>query len=251
MLQKFKQLVNKQPTKVEPIINTEIINTEIIIAKLDRETIANHYLKGEGIEIGALHNPLKINNGTVKYVDRMSNDDLLEQYPELKTATLINVDIIDNGEELKTIQSKSLDFVIANHFLEHCQNPIGTVINMLRVLKKDGILFMALPDKRFTFDVDRPITTLEHIIKDYEEGAEWSKYDHFKEFFKFTHKIEDQKILEDEVNYYMNIDYSIHYHVWTHIEMLELFLYIKKLVNFNIELSLQNGQEVIFILRAI
>lgn len=48
--------------------------------------------------------------------------------------------------------------MIANHFLEHCEDPVRTLQNLLRVLRRKGILFMAIPDKRSTFDYTRPCT---------------------------------------------------------------------------------------------
>src|SRR5437868_3016790 len=62
---------------------------------LDRQIVANAYLWGEGIEVGALSNPLPPPPGArVKYVDRMSVDDLRRQYPELASYDLVPVDII-------------------------------------------------------------------------------------------------------------------------------------------------------------
>ncbi len=72
---------------------------------LDREAIAAHYLRGEGIEIGALHNPLRLPRAAhVRYVDRMSREDLRKHYPELSRRDLVPVDIIDDGERLSTLQ---------------------------------------------------------------------------------------------------------------------------------------------------
>ena len=116
--------------------------------KLDRSVIAETYLSGIGIEIGALHNPLKLPiRASAKYVDRLSVPDLRQQYPELASEELVEVDILADGERLETIEDSSQDFVVANHFVEHCQNPVGAVLNMLRVLKPAGILYLALPDK--------------------------------------------------------------------------------------------------------
>jgi hypothetical protein len=71
-----------------------------------RETIARVYLRGNGIEIGALHHPLKVSRwARVKYVDRLSVPDLREQYPELDSEDLVNVDILDDGESLRTSTS--------------------------------------------------------------------------------------------------------------------------------------------------
>ena len=37
---------------------------------------------------------------------------------------------MDDGERLATIADATQDFVIANHFLEHCQDPLGALGNM-------------------------------------------------------------------------------------------------------------------------
>lgn len=111
-----------------------------------RTSLAKQYLSGFGIEIGALHQPLLVpSRARVKYVDRLPIGELRLQYPELKEYPFRNVDIIDNGETLEKIESDSLDFVIANHFLEHCENPIKAIQSFLRVLKKGGTLYLAVP----------------------------------------------------------------------------------------------------------
>src|SRR6059036_2532729 len=90
---------------------------------LRRKTIASTYLRGDGLEIGALHNPLKVPPAArVKYVDRMCVADLRREYPELSGKHLVDVDILDDGETLASIGDGTQDFVIANHFIEHCEN---------------------------------------------------------------------------------------------------------------------------------
>ncbi len=223
-------------------------------ATLNRELISNTYIRGVGIEIGALHNPLRVPKvAEVKYVDRMLEADLRRQYPELGEFDLVNVDIVDDGEDLRTIGNYTQDFVIANHFLEHCQNPIKAIENMLRVLKPDGILYLAVPDKRYTFDCDRPLTSIEHILKDYKEGPNWSKRLHFDEWVCYVDKITDEDEIQARVNYLMDMDYSIHYHALTQIEMLDLITTLKKNLNFGFEVqcALANGIEDIFVLRRI
>lgn len=219
--------------------------------KLNREHLSRLYLKGQGIEIGALHNPLYVSKETkVKYVDRYSVTDLKQHYPELSQHQLVDVDIIDNGEQLGTIANNSQDFVIANHFVEHCQNPISTLKNMYRVLKKGGILFIALPDKRYTFDIDRPVTPFNHLLKDYQEGSEHSKRQHFEEWVNLVNKVKDPIEAQKNVEKIIKIDYSIHFHVWTQAEMLEMFINLKKQFNLNldIETCLKNEHEFILIL---
>jgi predicted SAM-dependent methyltransferase len=225
-----------------------------LYASLDRELVANEYLRGAGIEIGALHHPLRVpRSATVTYVDRMTEADLRKQYPELRDEKLVPVEIVDDGEHLATIPDSSQDFVIANHFLEHCQNPVGALRNMLRVLKQGAVLYLAVPDKRYTFDIDRPLTSIEHVLRDDAEGADGSKRQHFVEWVRLVNKVEDPAEAEKRIAHLMSIDYSIHYHVWTQSELLELLLALKNKLRFEfeIELFLKRGCEVIAVLSKI
>jgi GT2 family glycosyltransferase/SAM-dependent methyltransferase len=214
-----------------------------------RHAVAGFYLEGSGIEVGALHSPIRVDPSVnVRYVDRMTVAELRRQYPELEPYPLIEPDIIDNGEHLETIEAGSQDFVIASHFLEHCQDPIGTVKAMLRVVRPGGVLYLAVPDKRYTFDRNRPVTTLEHLIRDHEEGPAWSKVAHFEEWATMA---EDVNIRGRSAQELIDFDYSIHFHVWTQAEVLELFSAMRTRFGmpFDVETIVKNGIEVIVILR--
>ncbi|MFO5493152.1 MAG: methyltransferase domain-containing protein [Cuspidothrix sp.] len=242
MIQKFSPIVTKQ-------LSTD---TECSPEQALRRQIALHYLSGDGIEVGALHSPLNIpGNATVRYVDRMPVAELRKQYPELAKCELVEVDIIDDGENLNSISDSSVDFVIANHMIEHCQNPIGTIQQHLRVLKSGGILYMAIPDMRYTFDRDRPVTSLEHLISDYTEGPEWSKRSHFEEWTRLVNKVPENEFV-DSVQHLISINYSIHFHVWTQMEFCELLIYCQSQLSFPMEIELlqkNNNFEFIVILR--
>lgn len=220
-------------------------------AQLSRELIAETYLRGEGIEIGALHNPLKVPpSASIKYVDRLAVAQLREQYPELKDQNLVEVDILDDGERLSTVADSSQDFVIANHFIEHCQDPIGAVLAMLRVLKPGGILYLAIPDKRCCFDADRPVTPIDHLIRDHLEGPEWSRRQHFEEWVRLVNKVSDENEAQKQIAELAEKNYSIHFHAWTPFEMMEFFVALRKMTPFEIDLCFHHdGVEVIFILR--
>ena len=113
--QSLKQLVKKEEPFV-PMQPTAAITPENAL----RRQIAWRYLSGNGIEVGALHSPLEVpSNATVRYVDRMPVDEVRKQYPELAEYHLVEVDIIDDGEILSSIADSSVDFVIANHMIEH------------------------------------------------------------------------------------------------------------------------------------
>jgi SAM-dependent methyltransferase len=218
---------------------------------LTRRVIARLYLRGHGIEIGALSHPLKVpRSAKVKYVDRMSVPELRKAYPELDSVSVVEVDVVDDGERLACFEDATLDFVIANHFLEHCENPIGAVRNMLRVLKNEGVLYLAIPDKRLTFDIDRPVTSLEHLIEDDRNGPAWSRRQHYEEYTRLVDKVQGDEA-ERHTARLMDRRYSIHFHVWTETEMLEFVLALKRMLEFDfaIELVLRHANEVIFVLR--
>jgi len=217
-----------------------------------REFAARRYLRGDGIEVGGLNAPLPVYEGAkVKYVDRMPTDALRKAYPELQDQALVDVDIVDDGEKLGTIGDGSQDFVIANHMLEHTQDPIRTVENFLRVLKPNGILFMAIPDKRFTFDRNRAITPYEHIKRDYLEGPSWSERAHFEDWVMQSPQTPAGQEARQRAAALMEKGTSIHFHVWTLAEMAEMFLRIRSELGFpfEIESMILNGNEVVTILR--
>jgi SAM-dependent methyltransferase len=215
-----------------------------------RRAIAAAFLHGDGIEIGALHQPLIVpRTARVKYVDRMKVAELRQHYPELVNAPLVEPEIVDDGETLATIADATQDFVIANHFIEHCENPLLTLRNLLRVLKPGGILFMAVPDKRFTFDVDRPCTTLDHVLRDFSDGPEWSKRQHYEEWTRLVNKRTDTSQVNAETQHLIDMKYSIHFHVWGAPELLELVQALRRIVQFELELFLRNGIESLIIVR--
>lgn len=206
---------------------------------ITKESIASHYIIcGYGIEIGALHKPLLIPNTNIKYVDRMSKEDLMKHYDVIP----VDVDIVDNGETLSKIENDSQDFIIANHFLEHCENTIGTIKNFLRVLKIDGIIFLSIPDQRYSVDKTFPITSLKHIIDDYIKGPEISKEMHVNQWINVYNNIKEEL---------MNESGSIHYHTWLLDNILYMFLYIKKTLPFEILFSMLLDTEMVFVFKKI
>jgi SAM-dependent methyltransferase len=215
-----------------------------------RRTVAEAFLEGAGIEIGALHQPLQVpRRARVRYVDRMPSADLRQHYKELAGERLVEPDIINDGELLVTIPDASQDFVVANHFLEHCENPIMAMQNFFRVLKPGAVLYLAVPDKRFTFDVNRPSTTIDHLLRDFTEGPAWSKTQHFEEWSRLVNHQTDPADIADEARRLMEMRYSIHFHVWNAADLLELVAGLQRFASFEPELFLRNGIETILILR--
>jgi SAM-dependent methyltransferase len=219
-----------------------------------RFELAAHYLFGEGLEIGALHLPLAVPDDVkVRYVDRLPVAQLRHDYPELAEWNLVEADIIDDGEVLSTVADCSQDFIIANHFLEHCEDPIAAIQNHLGKLREGGILFYAVPDKRYTFDWPRPVTPLEHIIADHEGGPQRSRSDHYEEWARFV-EIRSEETTEQMIARARQLErdaYSIHMHVWTQAEFLRLILAARELSDraFDVEAAARQDIEFMVVLR--
>lgn len=73
------------------------------------------------------------------------------------------------------------DFVLSSHALEHVANPLAALAEWKRVLKPGGTLALVLPDRAGTFDHRRPVTTLEHLVTDFENGTDESDQTHVDE----------------------------------------------------------------------
>jgi SAM-dependent methyltransferase len=224
-----------------------------------RGQLAAGHLDGEGLEIGALHSPTPVpDHARSRFVDRKPASELRQEYSELTNLDLVEVDVVDDGEALATIADGSQAFIIANHFLEHCEDPIGTIGTHLRKLQPGGVLFYTVPDKRYTFDHRRPVTPLEHMIADHEEGPARSRREHYEEWALLTPDVpEGQDLteferwaaghagkLEDEAA-------SIHMHVWTQAEFLQLILHCRTRFDdaFDIEAAVRLGPEFVVVLR--
>ena len=82
---------------------------------------------------------------------------------------------------LNRIPDAKYDFVLSCHSIEHTANPIKALTEWKRVIKDDGYLVLIVPHKDQTFDHNRPVTTLEHLIKDYENNTREDDSTHFEE----------------------------------------------------------------------
>lgn len=218
-----------------------------------RLTVADRYLRGEGLEIGALQDPLKVGKGVkVRYVDMAPTEELRRMYRDKAARHLVEVDVVDDGERLARVADASQDFVIANHFLEHCEDPIGTLRNLLRVVRPGGVVYLSLPDKRFMFDRDRPATTLEHLLRDHEQGPEWSRHQHYDEVVRVAIGVTGETAVLEKVQELEGTRFRIHFHCWTQLEFMELLVALQRRPGypaFDVEHFARNENELVTVLR--
>jgi predicted SAM-dependent methyltransferase len=218
-----------------------------------REDLARRYLRGDGIEIGPLTWPMRMPPGArVRYVDHAGRDDLIRLYggtfddQGAYASAIPETDVIDDAATLATFADVSVDFVVANHVLEHIEDPVAALGNLLRVLRPGGVLFLALPDARHTFDARRDRTTVEHVLRDHREGPEVSRHDHYEEWARIIEGRADEQVA-GRVAEYAAEGARNHFHVWE----LDTFLELVRALDLpcSLELGQTNHHEFIVVLR--
>lgn len=259
-----------QQNEKESVSSRVAINSENPL--LVRNLISETFIRGKGIEIGAFTSPLPASpEVSVIYIDKYTLDQIKQNIISVGMSlndfgidenAIVKSDLLDNGEELSKVGDNTQDFVIANHVLEHFEDPIKGFKNILRVTKHFGFIYLALPDMRRCFDRNRKPTSLEHIFRDYDEGPEWSRDLAYQEFGEiFVAEGMDKGLISKEfrekrsecVSQYSQqlkkIHFDIHFHAWTADSMLQMFCEIKARYHFSFEikLMLQNQDEVIFV----
>lgn len=198
------------------------------MALLRKHNLIKH-IKGKGIEIGALNNPLNVDHekAWVTYLDMLDKEGLAKQNPEIPASEIKAPDIVADAENLEILGDASEDFIIASHLLEHLPNPIKTLKEFYRILKTGGILYMNIPDKRYTFDKERPVTSLSHLLQDYKnEATPETSTPHYQEWLTMV-ELKKKDPVVTTLEELTGEQYRIHFHVWLPDSMPELLNYLK------------------------
>lgn len=88
---------------------------------------------------------------------------------------------IAEATALVYLPSGAYDFLLSSHMLEHSANPILALSEWKRLLTEDGALVLLLPNKSHTFDHRRPVTTMAHLIADFNAGMTEDDLTHLPE----------------------------------------------------------------------
>ena len=192
-----------------------------------RDLTAARFLTGDGIEIGALNQPQRVpSEARVRYVDRFTNAELAAYFPQLDASEFVPVAVIDDGETLVTFADKSVDFVIANNFLEHCQDTLGTLKCLIRVLRDDAILFVTVPSRRANIDHSRAPTSMAEFVADHEVGPHTSRHQSYVDWVAAVLRTPTEEV-EMQATALETQGYSIHFHVFTEFEVMALLALLK------------------------
>jgi SAM-dependent methyltransferase len=221
-----------------------------------RNDFADRYLAGEGYEIGAQKSPIickKIKK--VRYIDYLTREESARKY-NLPVQECVEVDIIADASDLEDIPSRSASFLIANHVLEHCPDPITTLAGWLRIIQPGGILFLTLPNYRANeFDFEKKPTSLSHMERDAVSARMGNDIvsEHIREHVTIIDGIDpaDTDAFSRRFDALVASNLHTHYHVFDRANAFALLRCIHgrhpvQIINF---LSFRYGLEHLFILK--
>ncbi len=130
------------------------------------------------IEIGPGYNPVapKAKGWNTHVVDHASREELRQKY----TGAPVNLDAF---EEVDTIWRRGLlheavpsnilgscSLLIASHMIEHVPDLAGFLRSAAEILKPEGAVSLAIPDRRYCFDYFKPPSSTGDILEAFMEG---------------------------------------------------------------------------------
>ena len=128
-------------------------------------------LDGRGLEIGPSYNPTisKTLGPRVDILDHASQSDLIAKYQAMggvDITAIEPVDFVSDGRRMTEVIGERgvYDWIIASHVIEHTPDLLGFLLDCQDLLNDDGILALAVPDKRTCFDVFSPLSSVGHVL---------------------------------------------------------------------------------------
>ena len=143
---------------------------EVLKRRIDRQSL--------GLEIGPSHNPIarKSDGYRVKVLDHLDQRGLIEKYkddPGVDTSRIEEVDFVWRGESFRDLigRDERFSWVIASHVVEHLPNLVRFLNDCDALMEPDGVLTLAVPDKRFCFDHFRTLSSLGMVVDAHLNGS--------------------------------------------------------------------------------
>jgi SAM-dependent methyltransferase len=132
--------------------------------------------KMRGLEIGPLAAPrVRKSEGDILYVDHTDAEGLRRKYATNSVLKdyldqIVDIDrVIGDGVGIDeaVAEEAPFDYVIASHLIEHIPDPVTWLSDIAKILRPSGILSLVIPDKRFTFDINRRTSEIGDLVDAY------------------------------------------------------------------------------------
>jgi GT2 family glycosyltransferase/2-polyprenyl-3-methyl-5-hydroxy-6-metoxy-1,4-benzoquinol methylase len=153
---------------------------------------------GRIIEIGPSFSPIapKAGGWEAYTLDHATREELTTKYrghPGVDVSRIEEVDFIWTGGPLSDAVPAALhgtfDAFIASHVIEHTPDLVAFLDSAATLLKPDGVVVLAIPDKRYCFDYFQPLTTTGQLLAAHRERR--SRHTPRLAFDHFAYTVED------------------------------------------------------------
>ncbi len=131
---------------------------------------------GAGLEISPSYNPIvpKSSGRNIEILDHATAEELRHKYkddPHVDISKIEDVDYVSGGGSIREVigKTKHYDYILASHLVEHLPDLVGFLQDCEALLKDDGVLVLAVPDKRFCFDVFQHLTSTGDLLQSHLE----------------------------------------------------------------------------------
>lgn len=157
------------------------------------------------------------------------NDDFIFN-PSRKPGDFIESDATSISQNV----FREYDYLLASHVLEHVANPIKAIIDWRNVLIPQGKIVILVPNKKYTYDINRPITQFDHLMNDYDNEISENDDTHFDEIIENHSLVLDSTTKNvEELRRKVNNNYETrfcHHHVYD----LSLLKQVLEFCNFKV-----------------
>ncbi len=138
--------------------------------------------------------------------------------------------LVMEASDLRVIPSASYDCLLSSNCLEHVANPIKAIHEWMRVVRPSGLMLLALPNKESNFDHRRPVTTLEHLVEDFENDVGEDDQTHLDEILRLHDLSRDPAAGDVESFRARSLDNfnnrTLHHHVFDQALLKRLCAYV-------------------------
>lgn len=150
---------------------------------------------GRILEIGAFDNPTfrRELGDNVEYLDFFSRAELIKMHvhnPRRNPSAAVEVDHVVKSSNFAEQITPGFGCIVAHHVIEHVPDLIFWFEEVEKLLARSGLLYLSIPDRRYTFDFFRPVSLATQMMRAHAEGLERPDVWQLTEAFYYHMKVD-------------------------------------------------------------
>lgn len=150
------------------------------------------------LEVGALNTPtIRPGECATSFLDWFSTEELQNRHadnPAVSVDDIAAIDFVVKSRDFARMVTEPVDLAIANHVIEHVPDPIHWLDQLRQCVKPGGLLFLSIPDRRYTFDYFRRESDAVEVVRANVEGHERPTADAIARHLYYLTKVSHESI---------------------------------------------------------